>query len=95
LLEAQAMGMKLTQHQIEELCDYLRGTTNSFDDGMDAIGLPDVSLDELDREVLDEIDQSVFECSVCGWWCDTDELADDEDDNVCLECHPENEDEGD
>lgn len=34
-----------------------------------------------------ELDQLVFECECCGWWCDAGEMSDSESDNwECLEC---------
>ena len=37
-----------------------------------------------------ELDSLVFECSVCGWWCGSEEM---ESDGICQECFDDCEDE--
>lgn len=32
------------------------------------------------------LDELVMECSVCNWWVEPSELAEDTDDVICLEC---------
>ena len=39
---------------------------------------------ELDLDT-DLLDSELFECSVCGWWCASDEES--EEPMVCNECH--------
>jgi hypothetical protein len=57
--------------KIEEL----RGTTNSLD------------LDEFTTAELMVLDEEIFECEQCGWWCSKDEES--EHPLVCTECAEE------
>lgn len=61
--------------QIGELAERLRGTPQSL---LDAVGDgPDLTA--ADHQALDQL---VFECEVCGWWCEMSEMLDDRD-GVC------------
>lgn len=44
----------------------------------------------LDREVTDNelaiFDSLAFNCCICGWWFETSERSDIEDDLICVEC---------
>lgn len=66
-----------TQERIDELL----GTCNS-------INMEDWTLEELEM-----LDDQIFECGQCGWWC---EIGDNEDSTIgmiCRDCHTENEEE--
>ncbi len=80
------MSVKLTPDQDNELCDYIVGTTQFIDDGLRAIGLADVSPDDLDSDTLSDIDDRVFVCDECGWTCEVDERSICDDGAVCQEC---------
>lgn len=54
----------------------LNGTCKSLYDV-----LTDFELD--DKDLLDDIDNELFECSVCGWWC---EHSEDTGEFVCEDC---------
>lgn len=53
--------------------EYLKGTTNSL------------GLDEFSTAELMVLDEEIFECEQCGWWCDKDEES--ENPLVCTECN--------
>ena len=40
---------------------------------------------EMNGEFCARLDEQVFECTQCGWWCGQEEMADN-DDWVCQEC---------
>lgn len=41
-------------------------------------------------EFLAAIDDAIFCCATCGWWCEISELAEDEmGEQVCEDCHEE------
>ena len=42
-----------------------------------------------DQDILQELDQQVFQCSVCDWWCEIGEMTED---HRCSDCGPEEED---
>lgn len=68
-----------------EMIDALRGTCDmisNYPDGAE-------ELFEGDQEFCKLVDQHIFSCHVCGWWCDIDEESSDEfdlDEWTCLDC---------
>jgi len=43
------------------------------------------------NDLLDTLDEEMFECEQCGWWCSRDEEG--EEPNTCIDCTPEEEEE--
>jgi hypothetical protein len=82
--------MKLSDEQLDQLIEYLRGTANSLSDGLRAIGLEDLDETELHEDTLKRIDDEIFVCEQCGWWCGNDEYGKKE--GHCDECSPDTED---
>ncbi len=80
------MSVKLTPDQVNELCDYIVGSTQFIREGLVAIGLPDVDENDLDLSTLSDIDDRVFLCDECGWTCDVDDRSICDDGAVCQEC---------
>lgn len=69
--------------QAEVAADRLRGTAQSMADLGEEF--EDLANDKVFCERLDEL---VFICNVCDWWCDISELSDNGDGElVCDECH--------
>ena len=68
--------MKPPTPKIKELASNLIGTSDS---GVDAI-------DALSHEECVMLDHLAFNCVGCGWWCDTTELNDVDDDWLCDDC---------
>ena len=65
-----------------EIADHLIGTCQSIHG--------EVTDEEQDDTVLmSELDELVFECEGCGWWCSTDELNNDGPRQLCDECNSE------
>lgn len=67
--------MTYTQERLNEIVEQLAGTCGS---------LPSVLTpkEENDRALADAIDEQIFECEVCGWWCWRDEESSTQD-GVC------------
>lgn len=67
--------------RIEQIIEDLKGTCDSLDGvcGNYDIDSMDLSIDE-----LEQLDQEIFNCETCGWWCETSEMSEDE--NVCEDC---------
>ena len=44
-----------------------------------------------DEVFLGIVDEAIFNCSQCGWWCDTSDLSRNEHigELICVECSPE------
>ena len=62
---------------IDELIDRLRGTCNESWD------ICDWSMEDLQY-----LDEHIFECVGCGWWCDISELSPESNDEMfCDECN--------
>ncbi len=77
--------MKITSDKIDELVDHLQGTTDTLGCGCETIGVDE---DDLSSENLEQIDNAIFNCSACGWWCDISENV-GEDDMICADCEDE------
>ena len=72
------------QQLIEQLIERLRGTCDSMQTHCEDLGLNDY-----DDDVCAAVDQEIFCCASCGWWCGQDEEASDEaglDEWTCRDC---------
>lgn len=77
------------QKRIHEAAEELRGTPQSIHDV-----LTQAEID--DQEFIDGIDELVFECTVCGWWCERGEESQSPtktDEEECADCAPNEEEE--
>lgn len=63
------------------VAEYLLGTTNNLDDGLELVGL---TVDTATIEQLQELDGLTMLCDDCGWWCGTEEFNGDE--QLCDDC---------
>lgn len=78
----------ITDIQLKELIDYLRGSCKSLDGGVRE--LFDIDGDDLTEEQLQEIDNEIFHCSQCGWWYEiAEESGKDDSDLICNDCADE------
>lgn len=87
------MSVRLSEDQVTQLTEYLVGTTNTLEGGLLVIGI-ERNESDLDQETCDLIDEEIFECTLCGWWCCMhDDLADtDNGEQLCLDCYDPDED---
>lgn len=72
------------QEVAERAAEELQGSARSLDDVMTEEQRDDV-------DVMRLLDELVFECPECGWWC---EIAEQTDDGRCDDCNPDCGDEG-
>lgn len=84
----------MTKSEItQEVIDACVGTCHSLDQILGMYFEEEGWTEEdLDLEMLDE---AIFECEDCNWWCDTGEYTDNEkvDGNICSDCGKYNYDE--
>lgn len=69
--------MKLIPNRVVELADQIRDSTESAGE----------IIDTFTQEECEELDELVFECSECGWWCDVDYKNVVNDELVCDGCN--------
>ncbi len=86
------MSIKVSDKQIQELIEYLQGTCKSLSEGLDAFDLEE---DDLTDEQRQTIDDEIFNCSKCGWWCEISQEVGSETcgELVCDDCFEDEEDE--
>lgn len=88
------MANIVTDEQIEQIIQYLQGTCmNTVDSALNE--LFSLSESDLTEEQMEHIDQELFNCDVCGWWCESSENAGTDGENVCNDCSEDEEDEED
>ncbi len=76
----------LTPTQVNELYQTLVGTCQDIDVELDLLfDIPNIT--ELSDDTLEEIDQLMFNCSHCGWWCEAGEAVEGPgDEDICEDC---------
>lgn len=79
-MEPKPNLVKLNEDQLNELTDYLLGSSLSINDGLSTMGLV---VEQLDLSSFDDIDATMFRCDWCGWWCDSDDNCGDQ---CCYQC---------
>lgn len=83
-------GIILTPSQLQTVIDDLRGTTGSLEETInEVLGKEIDSISDISSQSLEAIDEEIFLCDACGWWCGTDEYSPDPDaEQTCDECLP-------
>lgn len=70
----------------EQAADDLRGTAGSIP----GLGDEHERLFDQSPAYTARLDELVFECAICGWWCGSDELSDTSGgDMICEDCADE------
>lgn len=77
--------MTITREDIMRVSEELNGTCNSLDEVLQS--LFGIDSTQVPTELLTELDGEVFCCEACGWWCETNELEDE--DHICRDCRDE------
>lgn len=81
---------------MDEVIEYLQGTCKSIDEALNEC-LDDEEVQwmsdvENEMEFCGFIDERIFNCARCGWWCETGDWITDEDPNwdpseeTCTQC---------
>lgn len=73
--------MKPENFDIHELISSLQGTCSTIDDHLP----DDMELEDLTEQDYADIDNEIFLCETCGWWCEIGEVSEHED-GVCTDC---------
>lgn len=87
---------KITDEQVEKIIEYLEGSCQPFEKGIQTITEnDDLTQDDLTDEQQAHIDQTIFLCSDCGWWFEMSEetKSANDDEMGCRDCNPDDEDE--
>lgn len=74
------------------VAEYLVGTAKSLEEGIAACDLPEDLIDN--SAFLGAIDDAIFMCERCGWWCEQYEANENPNggDDICDDCKDEIED---
>ena len=68
--------------RIEAIIEDLKGTCRSMSDACNSYGC---EFDDLTTEELEDLDNEIFCCDTCGWWCEISDMCDDGENN-CRDC---------
>lgn len=78
--------------------DALQGTCNSSDTIVDWClnygtdkereRFGELTIDQIDHSLLDD---HIFLCAQCGWWCEAGDWVDSNGEQICNDCNEENE----
>lgn len=79
--------MRHPDFDIQDLIDSLQGTADSLGGALENL-YPGMELEDLNDKDHFEIDNTIFLCDECGWWCEISENAetDDSDEMICQDC---------
>lgn len=74
--------------EIEELISDLTGTTSTLNESIQELFGDDFSEDDLTEDNHNQIDNSIFLCDDCGWWCEISEESEEgfDGERVCSDC---------
>jgi anaerobic selenocysteine-containing dehydrogenase len=79
--------IKVAEH-LQGTCGTLQGALDDLYEGMNE--------DELTSDDHQTIDQEVFQCTTCGWWCEISDNVDSESgEMICTDCGESGEGDGD
>lgn len=81
--------MNLEQFSVD-LAYALLGTCNSLHSYIDSLDeAEETFFYENETVILEYLDNLIFECDCCGWWCGLDEAVETDTGPVCDQCKPE------
>lgn len=82
------------EKDIDGLISYLQGTCGTLDNACEQFGF---TWDDLTSEDFDKIDNEIFLCPICGWWCENCERTSNnislDSEDICEDCHESGEEE--
>lgn len=71
--------------KLNEIVEFLQGTCmHTLDDAVQEVFGENFDSQELTQEELEFLDNEIFKCGCCGWWCEISEMS--EQDQYCSEC---------
>jgi hypothetical protein len=79
-----------TRQFSDTLAHDLQGTCNSLYRHIDSLE-EEVQTFFYENEtiILEYLDNLIFECDTCGWWCEMSEAVETDTGSVCDQCKPE------
>lgn len=78
--------MRPEDFDIHKIIDSLQGTCNTIQSAIDDY-YPGMDENDLTSSDHDAIDNTIFLCATCGWWCETGEANESEGgEDVCNDC---------
>lgn len=79
---------KFTNEELEELVDALRGSTDTLDMAIKELFGDQYGEDQMDDSDHDYIDNEIFLCTDCGWWCEISDESQEclEGERICHDC---------
>lgn len=72
---------RLTDQQIQDIANFLRGSAYPIDEGFEKFGL---RYEDADDSSLQTLDTLIFDCDSCNHWYDVEDLGEG---GVCYFCH--------
>lgn len=81
--------MTITDEQVQKIIEDLQGTCKSLTDAVIAVtDNPLIDERHLTIEQHHMIDQQIFLCDDCNWWCEISEMSANSTDTnqICLDC---------
>lgn len=82
------MKVILTNEQINYIIRDLADSTGELESAIQEVAGADIRLEDISDQSLLEIDQEIFQCDTCGWWCRIEEMSEN-DNQVCTDCEEE------
>ncbi len=75
--------MRPVDFDINSVIESLQGSCQSLDNA-----LPEgMEYEDLSSEDFDSIDNEIFKCTTCDWWCEiADQFEDENGEMVCSDC---------
>lgn len=80
--------MRPANFDIHVIIESLIGTTGSLDNTLEEY-YPGMEYSDLTSSDHATIDNEMFECGQCGWWCEAGEAHEGNMEDVCSDCHEE------
>jgi len=82
---------KIPDDKMNELVEYLQGSCKSLEDGLRTVLDDDgADMNSMSLEDCRELDDKIFNCEICNWWCDVGNTSskqpDDDDRLICTQC---------
>lgn len=84
------VGCNLSHEQMDRLVRDLQETTDTLAQGLGRVLGDGCDEDDITVEDCRWLDERIFNCEACGWWCGVDELSESSqdygDELICEEC---------
>lgn len=96
--DCEILEEDFTRSSIDELIQYLQGTCNSLDEGVNTILGEDYDSMSLSEDNHNQIANEIFLCDTCSWWYEACEIYESPESGAedtcqdCGECSEEDED---